>query len=1202
MSYRARLFALALEPRDVPALFTVMNTLDAGVGSLRQAVLDANALAGADTIQFSALFDTPQIINLTSGELPVTDSVQVTGPANAALITVSGGGSSRVFNVNGPGTLSVSMSGITIANGKAVDNGGGIYVDDESLTLTNVVLNGNSAPTNGGAVFVNVAAGSLTAADCQFTNNSAKYGGAIARTTNGSVSLTRCSLTGNNAIFGDGGAIYMNQGSLTVVSSLIANNTAANNGGGASTVAAMPKALFSNSTIANNTAGGVGGGIYNDHYFSTLQILNCTVANNTAMDGSGVYNGWVSGFSISGMVITSSIVATNFGGSDLTHFGSEYAHFYRSIIGSTNGTGPGYDHGGNFFGVDPGLAPLANNGGATLTHGLLLGSAALDAGVDQSPTLGTDQRGAGFPRLIGPAVDIGAFENALPLPTGLLTPVPPIVSPGPTPNTVTVTYTDPNFSILGSSIDINDIQILDPSNNPLTITSFSPPVPGNSNPLAITYTFTPPSNLVVNQWDNSDNGTYTVKLIAAEVSNTKGVFNVNQTLGTVKAFMSTTYTVFKSYDVGVGIGFSGDLRYCINKANADLGPSIINFDPALFATSKTITLALGELAVTAAVTVNGPTAVVTVNAGMASRIFNVNDTSAVGSIFAISNMKLVNGVDSVGGGGAILMQNDSLSLTNCTLSNNTSNQNGGAIKFAVAGGALNVTNCTVSNNSATGTAAGLGYGGAFEFHANTAVVVLNSTLSGNTSARDGGAMCFYNTGSLLMTNTSVTGNTAATGGNYSYGGGGLNFFGAATGPGVVISGCTFSGNDSGNAGAVAPLFGGGGAMAFVAVSGNIVIENSTVSGNTANAGAGRGYGGGIMARNLGGTNFITIRNSTIVNNDAGRGGGGIAIAATGPQSVSSTIIAQNTLGGVTTAGRADLASAAAINITGNNNLIGVQDASTQMTFTGTGNQTGTAATPLDAKLGALASNGGPTQTRALLAGSPAIDTGTNPSGLLFDQRGFGYARAYLGKTDIGAFEVQSPPAKVTNVLINSTLLTAVDKAQRSRVIDVAIMFDSQVTFLGGDINAAAAFTLNRVSTGDSVTLAAAVNNTGPGTVVTLTFIGGPLDNISLQNGRYALHALAAQFTSGLDGDGNGTGGDDFLFDEPPAPAFLDETKIFRFFGDYNHNGIGDAGDFVQLRLAMGNSAPPFQLFDFDNDGAVAASDFIRFRLQFGGSI
>jgi hypothetical protein len=66
-----------LESRTVPSTFTVLNSFDSGAGSLRQAVLDANANAGQDTIAFAK---TVHQITLTSGELTITDSLNLQGP------------------------------------------------------------------------------------------------------------------------------------------------------------------------------------------------------------------------------------------------------------------------------------------------------------------------------------------------------------------------------------------------------------------------------------------------------------------------------------------------------------------------------------------------------------------------------------------------------------------------------------------------------------------------------------------------------------------------------------------------------------------------------------------------------------------------------------------------------------------------------------------------------------------------------------------------------------------------------------------------------------------------------------------------------------------------------------------------------------------------------------------------------------------
>src|SRR6266542_4437929 len=74
----------ALECRTLPSTFTVLNLDDSGAGSLRQAVLDANALPGADRIAFA-----PGVrdgtIALTSGELSIKDDLTIDGPGASRL-------------------------------------------------------------------------------------------------------------------------------------------------------------------------------------------------------------------------------------------------------------------------------------------------------------------------------------------------------------------------------------------------------------------------------------------------------------------------------------------------------------------------------------------------------------------------------------------------------------------------------------------------------------------------------------------------------------------------------------------------------------------------------------------------------------------------------------------------------------------------------------------------------------------------------------------------------------------------------------------------------------------------------------------------------------------------------------------------------------------------------------------------------------
>src|SRR5688572_9510724 len=85
------LFLISTLP-SLAATFTVSSLADSGPGSLRQAVLSANAAGGPDLVDITV----SGTITLTSGEIPITDAVFVDGPAVGA-ITVSGNGLSRIF-------------------------------------------------------------------------------------------------------------------------------------------------------------------------------------------------------------------------------------------------------------------------------------------------------------------------------------------------------------------------------------------------------------------------------------------------------------------------------------------------------------------------------------------------------------------------------------------------------------------------------------------------------------------------------------------------------------------------------------------------------------------------------------------------------------------------------------------------------------------------------------------------------------------------------------------------------------------------------------------------------------------------------------------------------------------------------------------------------------------------------------------------
>src|ERR1017187_1300275 len=118
--------------------WAVSNILDSGPGSLRQAVLDANA-GGGGTITFPNVTGT---ITLTSGELVISaTNLNIVGPG-PTNVSISGNQASGVFYVNAG--VTGSLSGLTIENGSAQRPGGGIY-NMGNLTFTNCVISGNSS-------------------------------------------------------------------------------------------------------------------------------------------------------------------------------------------------------------------------------------------------------------------------------------------------------------------------------------------------------------------------------------------------------------------------------------------------------------------------------------------------------------------------------------------------------------------------------------------------------------------------------------------------------------------------------------------------------------------------------------------------------------------------------------------------------------------------------------------------------------------------------------------------------------------------------------------------------------------------------------------------------------------------------------------------------------------------------------------------
>src|SRR5262245_63422917 len=198
-----------LEGRALPSTFTVLNLADSGEGSLRQAVLDANAQPGADTIAFADGLN--GTIPLTSGQLSITDALTIDGPG-ADLLAVSGSQQSRIFSISGGAT--VTIAGLTIRDGRVIGSpgsGGGILNTASTLTLDRDVLSDNQAIGAPGGV---------------------GRGGAVANLSGGTLTVSHSLLSQNQAIgisggsAASGGAILNSSSHLTVTHSKFMGNQA----------------------------------------------------------------------------------------------------------------------------------------------------------------------------------------------------------------------------------------------------------------------------------------------------------------------------------------------------------------------------------------------------------------------------------------------------------------------------------------------------------------------------------------------------------------------------------------------------------------------------------------------------------------------------------------------------------------------------------------------------------------------------------------------------------------------------------------------------------------------------------------------------------------------------------------------------------------------------------------------------------------
>ena len=333
----------------------------------------------------------------------------------------SGGG---INSLGGNVTLTNSTvsgnSASRVPNSSESPVGGGISAVGGRVTVTNSTISDNAAEIAGG---VRIAPGVIATLLNSIVSDNSAVGAGGGILSEGFLSLTNSTVSANSTQYVGGGIANFPGANLSVTGSTLSNNSADYLGGG---VANYGFAYLSNSTISGNTATGNGGGVSN---YSDAFLRNCTIVGNRAIAAFGGAGGGLDNKSTLGLHDT--IVAGNFvrlGSSDNDIAGDDLLPTSDfNLIGDPDSAG-GLTNGvnGNIVGKTAGsfqivrpigeiLDPvLRNNGGPTLTHALVSGSAAHESG---NPALGSgfDQRGLGYPRTVGPNPDIGAFELASPL-------------------------------------------------------------------------------------------------------------------------------------------------------------------------------------------------------------------------------------------------------------------------------------------------------------------------------------------------------------------------------------------------------------------------------------------------------------------------------------------------------------------------------------------------------------------------------------------------------------------------------------------------------------------------------------------------------------------------------------------------------------------------------------------------------------------
>ncbi|MHC4110286.1 MAG: right-handed parallel beta-helix repeat-containing protein [Planctomycetota bacterium] len=786
------------------------------------------------------------------------------------------------------------------------------FVSTVSATLTDCRFSGNSASVGGGFYAV---VSDVNIVDCNFTDNTSFIGGGLC--FNESLATISDSIIQRNIVsvdadpnvvfdpndpnaigveFGSGGGIYSLATDTLIRSSEITNNVASGSGGGVylavdPNLESSEDQILKNCLITNNTAGRDGGGI-SVNWYAQPYIYNCTIADNNVSDpngyGAGLYCSYESNVEIIDSIIWGNLGNVGIKGSQIAVMNGDLPNVESSAITVSFSDVQGWQDVNDLSRIDANAVFIDPDIDANDWHW------DFNTVIDEDPLfvsgyyLSHIVAGQSFD---SPCIDTGSTDASL-----------VAINDINEPNISLAQYT--------TRVDgVNDISIIDMGYHyPIVLYRLTAYVVGSNGSIvfepnglsdadpnsrwynqnaAVTLTAYPSPNYRVEGWydvndvllsinksfevvmDSSE--VYTVRFELPSVVQVSGGGNAIQQAVDAAKSGDTLIVVADTYDGGINLQ-GKDIT--LVSANPD-DPNIValtiidcQFSTRGFTFNNNEgpnTIIDGFTIVNGSITGEGGGAIfVDVNSSPTIQNVIISNSSVIGAdggaIYVDANSSplflnvVVTNCSADNGGAVHCDANSSPIFRYCTFMNNTAAQVAGAM-LCDPNVLITIDDCNFLDNSAI-------FGGALYCAENSSGTIINTLLERNDANEDGGAMYLAEANDLSIIDCNISDNTATYGaGLYSLGS--LN---------LTISGCSLNFN-------LAPLVfvdpndpntevigQGGGMYCFTTEA---LIKDCIFNHNNANT-----SGGGMYL--AGESDYIEIENCLIINNLAGRDGGGIS--------------------------------------------------------------------------------------------------------------------------------------------------------------------------------------------------------------------------------------------------------------------------------------------------------------------------------------